>query len=101
MEQTSRMLTLDSNVFVAALKEDEPYSEKCCDILKGVPERFLLSEPSIIYQEVCGALARKVGEDVADEARKQLDLMIHPGLLAECNKNFCISAYPLCSQYDI
>jgi predicted nucleic acid-binding protein len=95
------MLTLDSNVFIAALKEDEPNSEKCADMLREVPERFLLSEPSIVYQEVCGTLARRVGDDVAEEARRQLDLIIHPVLLTECSKNFCISAYPLCSQYDI
>lgn len=101
MKQPSRMLTLDSNVFIAALKEDEPNSKRCSDILSGVPERFLLSEPSIIYQEVCGTLTRRVGEDVAEEARKQLDLIIHPVLLKECSKNFCISAYPLCSLYNI
>ena len=84
----NRLLTLDSNVLIAALKEDEPYSEKCLEILSQVPDTFILAEPSIVYQEVCGTLARKVGKDVADQARKQLDLMIHPKLLANCDKNF-------------
>ncbi len=95
------MLTLDANVFVAALKEDEPYSNECFKVLKRIPAELVLSEPSVVYQEVCGTLARKVGIDVADLAKRQLDLMIHPKLLFNCNKSFCISAYPLCYEYDI
>jgi len=60
-----------------------------------------LSEPSIIYQEVCGTLARRAGVDIADQARKQLDLIIHPRLLVNCDRAFCVSAYPLCAKYDI
>jgi len=101
MKQSSRLLSLDSNVLVAALKKDEPYSEKCSEILDKVPDAFILSEPSIVYQEVCGTLARRVGADIADDAKKQLDLIIHPRLLANCNRAFCVAAYPLCSEYNI
>jgi len=101
MKQTSRTLTLDSNVIIAALKQDEPYSKKCTEILGKVPDAFILSEPSIVYQEVCGTLARRVRADIANQARKELDLIIHPRLLVNCNKAFCVSAYPLCSEYDI
>jgi len=101
MVQTRRLLTLDSNVLIAALKEDEPHSERCLQILSLVPDNFILSEPSIIYQEVCGTLARKAGLDIADQARKQLDLIIHPRLLVNCDRAFCVSAYPLCAEYDI
>jgi len=94
-------LTLDSNVLIAALKEDEFYSKRCSETLGKVPDAFILSEPSIVYQEVCGTLARRVGADVADNAKKQLDLIIHPRLLANCNKAFCLSAYPLCSEYNV
>jgi predicted nucleic acid-binding protein len=66
-----------------------------------VPDNFILAEPSIIYQEVCGTLARKVGKDVADQARKGLNLMIHPQLLVNCDKTFCFSAYPLCAEYKV
>jgi predicted nucleic acid-binding protein len=86
---------------VAALKEDEPYSDRCSEILGNVPDPFILSEPSIVYQEVCGTLARRVGAEVADDAKKQLDLLIHPSLLTDCNRDFCVSAYPLCSDYGI
>ncbi|MEM2695970.1 MAG: PIN domain-containing protein [Thermoproteota archaeon] len=101
MVQPRRLLTLDSNVLIAALKEDELHSEKCLQILSLVPDNFILSEPSIIYQEVCGTLARKAGVDIADQARKQLDLIIHPRLLVNCDRAFCVSAYTLCAEYDI
>ena len=101
MTKSSCLLTLDSNIFIAALKGDEPHSKKCCQILNKVPDDFILSEPSIIYQEVCGTLGRRVGVDVADEAKKQLDLIIHPELLASCDKTFCVSTYPLCAQYMV
>lgn len=101
MRKPSRIMTLDSNVLVAALKEDEIFSEKCVEIISKVPGRFILAEPSIVYQEVCGTLARKVGIDVADQARKLLDQIIHPRLLIDCDKEFCVSTYSLCAQYDI
>jgi predicted nucleic acid-binding protein len=86
---------------IAALKEDEPHSDRCAKILGEVPQPFILSEPSIIYQEVCGTLARRVGTEIADEAKRQLDLIIHPNLLANCTRAFCVSTYPLCFEYDI
>jgi predicted nucleic acid-binding protein len=94
-------MTLDSNVLIAALKKNEPYSKDCSEILGEVPDSFVLSEPSIAYQEVCGTLARRVGSDVADEARKRLDMILHPSLIARCDRAFCISAYPLCSKFGI
>ena len=101
MNQVNRLLTLDSNVLIAALKEDEPYSERCQEILDTVPATFVLLEPSIIYEEVCGTLARKVGIKTADQAKKQLDAIIHPKLLINCSKAFYVSAYPLCFEYSI
>jgi len=96
------MLTLDSNVLVAALKEDEVYGDICSKIVGRVPDAFILSEPSIVYQEVCGTLARRVGTETADEARRYLDLILmRPNLLADCDRDFCVSAYPLCSEYDV
>ena len=100
-EITRRILTLDSNVFVAAMKADEPQREKCTEIIEKVPDLFLLAEPSVVYQEVCGTLARRVGVDKADAAKEQLDLIIHPRLLFTCGKTFCVSAYHLCSEYDV
>ena len=101
MKQPSRLLTLDANVLIAALKADEPHSEKCAEILTKVPNNFQLTEPSIIYQEVCGTLARKTSLHIANEAKKQMDLMINPKLLTNCDKNLCTSAFCLCSEYNI
>ena len=86
---------------IAALKRDEPQSERCAELLKKVPDQFLLTEPSIFYQEVCGTLARRVGLEVADEARRQLDRIISPERVAECDKPFCLSAYRLCHEYNL
>jgi len=86
---------------ITALKEDEPHSDLCVEILGKVPELFILSEPSIIYQEVCGTLTRRVGTEIADDAKNQLDSIILPSLLANCTRAFCVSAYPLCFEYDI
>jgi predicted nucleic acid-binding protein len=101
MKQSTRLLTLDANVLIAALKSNEPYSEKCAEILSKVPNNFQLTEPSIIYQEVCGTLARKTTLEIANEARKQMELMINPKLLTNCDKNLCKSAFCLCSEYNI
>jgi len=101
MMPPSRILTLDSNVMIAALKKDEPQSDRCAELIRKIPDEFSLSEPSIVYEEVCGTLARKIGRRIADEARKQLDLMIHQDSLVHCSKSFCISAYPLCYEYDL
>jgi len=96
-----RILTLDANVFIAALKADEKYSKECADILRKLPGKFVLAEPSIVYQEVCGTLARRAGMDVAHRAEKFLDSILHPKLVFECNRSFCRAAYPLCYKYDI
>ncbi len=39
-------------------------------ILSKVPNQFQLTEPSIIYQEVCGTLARKTSIEIANEDKK-------------------------------
>lgn len=101
MAGAKRLLTLDAGVFVAALKMDEPYSDGCASILEGVPDEFILVEPSIVYQEVCGALARRVGPGAAKEAGEILDEVIHPRLLVNCDREFCLSAYPLCHGFGI
>jgi predicted nucleic acid-binding protein len=96
-----RLLTLDSNIFIAALKKDETYTEQCADVLSKVPKEFVLTEPSLVYQEVCGTLARKISLETAMKAKKQLDLSIDPKLLTSCDKKLCSSAFTLCSKYEI
>lgn len=101
MKADRRILTLDSNVFIAALKSDEPSSSRCTTIISQVPDVFLLSEPSVVYQEVCGTLARRVGADIAHAAKEQLDRIIHPGLLVNCDRAFCVSTYPLRFEHGV
>jgi len=101
MKVAKRLITLDANVLVAALKEDEAHGGDCLNILRKVPDLFLPCEPSVVYQEVCGALSRRVGLEVAGLAKEELDRMIHPMLLVNCDRRFCVSAYPLCHEYGI
>ncbi len=96
-----RILVLNANVFIAALKEDEEFSDECANIIHAIPRSFVLAEPSIVYQEVCGTLARRVGLDLADKARSILDKFIEPALLFNCDKSFCLSASSLCHIYGI
>ena len=88
-------------MFIAALKTDEHTREECSRILAKVPKQFALAEPSIVYQEVCGTLARKMSLKVANTAREQLDLMIDPKLIENCDRKLCLSAFALCSEYSI
>lgn len=96
-----RILTLDANIFIAALKADEEYSEECINILQKIPGNFILAEPSIIYQEVCGTLARRINMDVAKRAESLLDSLLHPRLIMECDINLCKAAYTLCKEYGV
>jgi len=101
MEIPRRLITLDANVFIAALKRDEPHSQNCVNILKKIPEIFIPCEPAIIYQEVCGTLARRTDPEIAEMAQERLDRIIHPMLLTNIDKDFCASAYSLCHEYNI
>jgi len=38
--KAARILTLDSNVLVAGLQADEPYSKKCFQLVEEVLESF-------------------------------------------------------------
>lgn len=101
MSDSRRILTLDSNVFVGAAKADEPYRKNCLDLLKLVPDTFILSEPSIVYQEVCGTIARRVGATEAQEFGEKLDRFVPAELLFAFDRTFCVSSYFLCSEYGI
>ena len=88
-------------MFVAALKEDEPYSDECQGILQKVPDSFTLVEPSIVYVEVLGTLARRVNVALAGKARAELERMLNPLLTVDCDMDFCLKAYTLCQEYEI
>jgi predicted nucleic acid-binding protein len=101
MKAHSSLLTVDSNIIIAALRATEPASSKCAEILAKASEQFMLVEPSIIYQEVCGTLARKIDLETANTAKEQLDLLIEQKRLINCDKKTCISAFRLCTEYEI
>jgi predicted nucleic acid-binding protein len=101
MKARSSLLTVDSNIIIAALRTTEPASSKCAKILASASEHFMLVEPSIIYQEVCGTLARKIDLETANSAKEQLDLLIEQKRLINCDKKTCISAFRLCAEYEI
>jgi predicted nucleic acid-binding protein len=96
-----RILTLDSNVFVGAAKGDEALHEKCQNLLRLVPDTFVLAEPSVVYQEVCGTIARRVGESEAKNFAEALDRFVPPELVFVCDRSFCLSTYSLCYEYGI
>ena len=96
-----KILVLDSNVFIAALKADEKYSSECSNILRKISRKFVLAEPSIVYQEICGTLARRIGLEIARKVEKYLNKILHPKLIFECDSDFCKSAYHLCHEYNI
>jgi len=96
-----KLLTLDANVFVAALKMDEEYSDECSEILGKVPKDFILAEPSVVYIEVVGTLARKTSSEVAVKAEKTLGKMVNPLLIDLCDEKFCLEASKLCSKYGV
>lgn len=101
MKITRRLITLDANMLIAALKRNEPHSQSCINILNKIPDIFVPCEPCVIYEEVCGTLARTVGLDIANLAKEKLDKIIHPLLLINCDKDFCMATYPLCHEYHI
>jgi len=43
-----RILTLDSNIFIAALKRDEKYGNDCANLLGKAVGSLILVEPSIM-----------------------------------------------------
>lgn len=98
---THKLLTLDSNIFVGAIKKDEPYRSKCLEILRRIPDSFVLAEPSIIYEQVCGTIARRVGIKDAERTIVELDRLIPERLLFDCDRGFCLSSYALCSEFGI
>lgn len=96
-----KILTLDSNVFVCAAKEDEPHRKQCLEIIKLIPDSYILCEPSIVYQEECGTIARRVDDSEAVIFAEKIDKLVSRELLLDCDRSFCISSYGLCAEYGI
>jgi len=93
-----RILTPDSNIFIAALKRDEKYSNNCVNLLGKAVGSLIIVEPSIIYQEICRVLARNVGIEASRKAEIFLDTILYDDLIINCDKRFCKEAYTLCYE---
>jgi hypothetical protein len=95
------LLTLDANVFVAALKSDEALSAACREVLKCLADGYVLVEPSIVYVEVLGVLARRVGLELAEKARVELDEILDPRFTVSCDREFCKGLFVVSETRDL
>lgn len=72
-----RKITLDSCVFISAIKGDEKFSGECKDILKRIGTDFILYQPTICITEVYNAVGRVKGKEEAEKALKNLKKMVY------------------------
>ena len=54
-----------------------------------------------MYVEVLGTLVRRVGVELAEKAKAELDRVVNPLLTVACNREFCLKAYALCHEYNV
>jgi predicted nucleic acid-binding protein len=94
-----RLVTLDSNVFIAKIKGDELYSDKCVKIIERIGTDFVFVEPAIIFTEVGNIVKRSIDEPTA---RVELDAMVHViSIVQICYSNFCYRAGLTGAGYNI
>ncbi len=70
-------VTLDSNVLISAIKENEQYSKKCKELLSLVGTSFLLYQPTVIITELYNGIGRTKGEIAAKKALKDFYNMVY------------------------
>ncbi|MFH0904674.1 MAG: PIN domain-containing protein [Methanobacteriota archaeon] len=66
----TKRVTLDSNVLISAVKENEKYSSDCKELLSLVGTSFLLYQPTITITELYNGIGRTKGEIAAKKALK-------------------------------
>ena len=69
--------TLDSNVFISAVKENEAYSEECREILSQVGASFILYQPTVCITELYNGIGKTKGEPAAKKALKDFYKMVY------------------------
>lgn len=69
-EAINNRVTLDSNVFISAIKENEKYSKGCIEILNLVGESFVLYQPTMSITELYNAVGKTKDEPAAKKALK-------------------------------
>ena len=83
-------VTLDSNIFISAIKGNEEYSRSSRKIVEMIGRNFLLIEPSIVFAEVGNAVARNMNVAVAEEVMESLKQTITS--IQVCDERFCREA---------
>ncbi len=63
-------VTLDSNVLISAVTENEKYSSDCKELLSLVGTSFLLYQPTVTITEIYNGIGRTKGEVAAKKALK-------------------------------
>jgi predicted nucleic acid-binding protein len=83
-------VTLDSNVFISAIKENEEFSEDCREILNLVGTSFILYQPTLCITELYNAIGKMKGEPSAKKALKEFYKMVYHledyGSSAQCER---------------
>ena len=76
-EAINTRVTLDSNVFIAAIKENEEFSKDCSEILNQVGTSFILYQPTLCITELYNAIGKMKGEPSAKKALKEFYKMVY------------------------
>lgn len=83
-------VTLDSNVLISAVKENEKYSRECSEILNHVGTSFFLYQPTLTITELYNAIGKTKGEQTAKKALKKFYKMVYHledyGSRAQCER---------------
>ncbi len=83
-------VTLDSNVLISAIKENEPYSKDCREILSLVGTSFVLYQPTLSITELYNSIGKAKGEPAAKKALKDFYKMVYHledyGSRAQCER---------------
>jgi len=74
---TNTRVTLDSNVLISAVKENEPYSKECIEILSLVGTSFILYQPTLSITELYNSIGKTKGEPAAKKALKDFYKMVY------------------------
>lgn len=70
-------VTLDSNIFISAVKESEKYSQECGEILSYVGTSFMLYQPTVCITELYNGIGKSKGEKAAKKALKDFYKMVY------------------------
>ncbi|HEY9205926.1 MAG TPA: PIN domain-containing protein [Candidatus Methanoperedens sp.] len=77
VEAINTRVTLDSNVLISAVKENEEYSKECMGIINLVGTSFILYQPTLSITELYNAIGKTKGEPAAKKALKDYYKMVY------------------------